>query len=285
MERTFPHGVPSWVDTMQDDVDAALAFYGGLFGWTFTDAMPPDAPDRYVVAALDGRDAAAIGGPREPGAPTPPAWATYVAVDDCDATAERLVGLGARLVSPPEDAGPGGRTATVADPEGVELRLWQARRRLGVQVANEPGAWNFSNLLSADPDAAAAFYGDAFGWDVVDQGWARQIQVPGYGDHLESTVDPDIRTRQAHAPEGFADVVGGIVDLDGAPDAAGPDDPGARWHVTFTVADRDDAVATVERLGGTAVAPYETDWVRACVVRDPQGALFTVSQFAPKEWG
>jgi uncharacterized protein len=288
VRRTFPHGVPSWVDTVQDDVEAALAFYGGLFGWTFADAAPPEAPERYVIASLDGRDAAAIAGPREPGgsdAGAPPGWATYVAVDDCDATTERLAGLGAQVVSPSADAGPGGRTATVRDPEGVELRLWQARRRLGVQVANEPGAWNFSNLLSADPDAAAAFYTDAFGWVVVDQGWARQVQVPGYGDHLEATVDPDIRTRQAKAPEGFADVVGGILDLDGSPDAAGPADPGARWHVTFTVADRDDAAASVERLGGTVLAPYETDWVRACVVRDPQGAVLTLSQFAPKEWG
>jgi hypothetical protein len=30
--RTYPHGVPCWVDTEQPDVDAALAFYGGLFG-------------------------------------------------------------------------------------------------------------------------------------------------------------------------------------------------------------------------------------------------------------
>ena len=33
--RTYPEGVTSWVDVEQPDLDAAQAFYGGLFGWTF----------------------------------------------------------------------------------------------------------------------------------------------------------------------------------------------------------------------------------------------------------
>jgi predicted enzyme related to lactoylglutathione lyase len=39
-------GVPCWVDTSQPDPDAAAAFYGGLFGWEFEDAMP--APGRMA---------------------------------------------------------------------------------------------------------------------------------------------------------------------------------------------------------------------------------------------
>ena len=101
--------------------------------------------------------------------------------------------------------------------------------------------------------------------------------MPGYGDHLESTVDPDIRTRQASAPEGFEDVIGGM-----APLTAGER---PHWHVTFTVADRDQAVAAVERLGGAMLSSAEDDWTRNALVRDPGGAEFTVSQFAPKDWG
>jgi len=44
--QTYPPGVPSWVDSEQPDVESALAFYGGLFGWTFADVMPPGAPSR-----------------------------------------------------------------------------------------------------------------------------------------------------------------------------------------------------------------------------------------------
>lgn len=32
--RTYPPGVPRWVDTAQPDVEAAKEFYGGLFRWT-----------------------------------------------------------------------------------------------------------------------------------------------------------------------------------------------------------------------------------------------------------
>jgi len=274
--RTYPAGVTCWIDTDQPDLDAALEFYGGLFGWTFDEATPPDAPQRYVIAQLTGRDAAAIAGPRAHSESGEAVWSTYVAVDDVDAATERLVSLGAAEVLAPVDAGPGGRTATLTDPGGVEFRLWQARRRLGAQVANEPGSWNFSDLHTADPAAAADFYVQAFGWTLDDLGYATAIRVPGYGDHLEATVDPDIRTRQASAPEGFEDVIGAFAPMN--------DGESPHWHVTFSVADRDESAASVERLGGTVVSSGQDDWTRNALVRDPAGARFTISQFAPAEW-
>ena len=36
--RTYPHGVTSWIDTEQPDLEAARVFYAGLFGWRMTDA-------------------------------------------------------------------------------------------------------------------------------------------------------------------------------------------------------------------------------------------------------
>jgi len=53
------------------------------------------------------------------------------------------------------------------------------------------------------------------------------------------------------------------------------------WSVTFSVADRDDSAATAERLGGTVVSSAEGMWSRTALVRDPQGAQFTLSQFTP----
>src|SRR5438132_9378680 len=63
INRTYPHGVPCWIDTEQPDVEAATAFYGGIFGWTFEDAMPPGGPGRYLIARLAGKDVCAIEGP------------------------------------------------------------------------------------------------------------------------------------------------------------------------------------------------------------------------------
>jgi predicted enzyme related to lactoylglutathione lyase len=48
-------GVPCAVDTSQPDPEAAVAFYGGLFGWEFEDVMPQGSANRYFVARLRGR--------------------------------------------------------------------------------------------------------------------------------------------------------------------------------------------------------------------------------------
>ena len=96
-----------------------------------TAMMSPPSPRRRV---------------RRPGTPTSPA-------SDADASAAAVVAAGGTVISPPQDAGPGGRAATCADPTGAEFRLWQARRRLGAQLANAPGSWNFSDLQTADREA------------------------------------------------------------------------------------------------------------------------------------
>ncbi len=282
--RTYPRGVPSWIDTEQPDVDAAAAFYGALFGWSFVEATPSGAPSRYLIAQLDGQDAAGIGGPvATEASPSPPSdqpgddpagWNTYIAVTDADATTARVESAGGSVVAAPSDVGEGGRAAVCADPAGVTFRVWQARRRPGAQVVNSPGAWNFSDLQAADPSIDAAFYVELFGWEVEDLGFAAMIRQPGYGDHLETTSDPDIRARQAgiHAPPGFEDTIAWLrpVPLNQAP----------RWHVSFTVADRDATAADVERLGGTVLAREDTQWTRTALIRDPQGAQFTASQFS-----
>lgn len=267
--RTYPHGVTSWIDTEQPDPVAARAFYAGLFGWSLADA---GIPGEYFVATIDGQDVAAVA----PGSTGSAArWNTYVAVDDADATAAAVTTRGGAVVIPPQDVGPAGRTSTCADPFGAQFRLWQARARPGVQRANSPGAWNFSDLYTPDRDGAMAFYTPLFGWRAadLDQGAGTMLQVPGYGDHLAATVDPGIYERQASVPAGFADVIGGLVVI-------GAGDP-PRWHVTFTVADRDDSAARAERLGATVVSTSDNAWTRDALVRDPQGAEFTVSQFAP----
>src|SRR6476620_7807029 len=91
--RSYPSGVPCWVDTRQPDVEAAMDFYGGLFGWEFEDTAASGAAGRYVIATLDGREAGAIAGH----APGVPAWNTYISVDDADAAVRHLLSIGATL--------------------------------------------------------------------------------------------------------------------------------------------------------------------------------------------
>jgi predicted enzyme related to lactoylglutathione lyase len=112
-QRTYPEAVPCWVDTEQPDVDAARHFYASLFGWTFSDAVPADAPGAYLIASLDGADVAAIG--PAPG-DAPVEWNTYIAVDDADAAAASVSAAGGSVTLTPLDAGPGGRLAACVDP-------------------------------------------------------------------------------------------------------------------------------------------------------------------------
>jgi predicted enzyme related to lactoylglutathione lyase len=273
--RTYPHGATSWIDVEVGDLPSAQEFYGGLLGWTFEQVSPPGQPIAYVVAHLDGLEVAGLTGPTEPTPTDAAVWRTYVAVDDIDATCALVREAGGQVIGEPATAGEAGRWVNVLDPAEVEISLWQAGFRLGAQIANTPGAWNFSDLHAADPEASRAFYQRVFGWVFADLRQesttiATMIQVPGYGDHLAATSDPDIHERQATAPPGFADVIGGLV-------PAG--ELGPQWHVTFTVADRDESAATAETLGATVLSRSEDDWTRKATIRDPQGAVFTASQF------
>lgn len=97
-------------------------------------------------------------------------------------------------------------------------------------------------------------------------GFATMSRRPGYGDHLEATVDPDIRARQSGvvAPPGFEDAIAWVA-------PAGPGEP-PHWQVSFAVADRDRAVSDAERLGAHIVAQDDTEWTRTVSIRDPAGA-------------
>ena len=94
------------------------------------------------------------------------------------------------------------------------------------------------------------------------------IRLPGYGDHLAATIDPDIHERQASAPPGFADVIAGLT----------PRTRRAFWAIRFTVADRDDERRRwPRRLGATVESRADTEWTKEAVIVDPQGARLHAS--------
>src|SRR5467141_4360019 len=93
----FPPGVPCWVDTAQPDPEAAVGFYGDLFGWEFEDRLPGGAGGGYFVAQLGGRDVAAMGSLPD-GDPQTPTWNTYISVDSADDAARRVESTGGRVL-------------------------------------------------------------------------------------------------------------------------------------------------------------------------------------------
>ena len=268
-------GVPCWIDTTHPDPDAAVTFYGGLFGWEFEDVMPPGSEGKYFIARIRGGDVAGIG-PVPEGAPPMAVWNTYVQVESADETAAKVKVAGGATLTKPFEVMDAGRMAVFTDPEGAVFCVWEPKQHKGARVINEHGALNFNGLATGDLEAAKAFYGSVFGWRVLGvgdnfQAWA----LSAYGDHLEQ-LQPGNRQRTAEmgAP-GFEDVVASIEPLQ----------PGVppHWSVTFMVDGADEIAKKATELGGKVlVAPFDAPWVRMTVLSDPQGATFIASQFVPE---
>lgn len=272
-------GVPCWVDTSQPDPGAAVAFYSGLFGWDFEDAMPPGSAGKYFIARLRGGDVAAVGSQAE-GGPPMAGWNTYVWVESADEATTKVLNAGGRVVMGPFGVMEAGRMAVFTDPGGAAFRVWQAKQHRGARIVNEPGSLNFNGLNTRDAGSAKSFYGSLFGWEALGlEGAAEMWRLPGYGAFLEKS-DPGLRKRMAEsgAPEGFEDVVATLNPI--ADDQ--PDVP-AHWSVTFAVDDTDATAARAAELGGQVVVPpFDAPWVRMTVITDPQGATFIASKFVPK---
>ena len=276
----YPAGVPCWIDIVQPDVGATMAFYGELFGWDFEVRTPSGAPTTYAYARKDGLLVAGVGGPPAAGDGTS-GWTTYVSVDSADDTAATVLAAGGQVLAPPMDIPGAGRVAVCADPSGAVFGLWQAAENRGAELVNAPGTWNFSDLTPGNASEAEKFYGAVFGWECdpfeISAGDKASIwRVRGYGDFLAQR-DPELRERQAadQAPNGFADAVA-ILN----PEAVEGGAPG--WNVTFAVADADAAFARALSLGATVVTPlFDTMYTRMGAVTDPQGATFTLSEYRP----
>jgi uncharacterized protein len=284
LERgAYPAGVPCWVDIARADPDAAADFYGGLFGWRFEEESALAPSQRYLIARLRGRDVAGVGSETLEGRSSP-AWNTYIAVDDANETARRVRDAGGRVLVDPVDVGAAGRSSVCSDPAGATFSVWQAGRRTGAQLVNEPGTWNFSELNTHDSRGAEAFYGAVFGWELSgfgdDADGAGFWRLPGYGDFLTER-DPGVRARQADvgAPKGFEDAVAWLVP---STDVRSEREMRAHWSITFAVDDADAAADRAIELGGNVVvSPLDAPWVRMTVISDPEGAQFTASKFIP----
>jgi uncharacterized protein len=271
-------GVPCWVDTAQPDPEAALPFYGGLFGWEFEDGMPEGSGAHYFMGRLRGGDVAAIGSIPE-GAPPVAMWNTYIWVESADETAAKARAAGGGVVSEPFDVMQSGRMAVLTDPEGAAFCVWEPREHKGATIVNEHGALNFNGLATRDPEGAQAFYGAVFGWSTLALPAGAMWALPGYGDHLE-VGNPGLREQmeQMGAPDGFIDVVAALN-----PIADDDTDTPAHWSVTFGVDNADAVAAKAGELGGEVVAgPFDAPWTRMAVIKDPQGATFIASQFVPE---
>lgn len=243
-----------WNDLITEDLDAARAFYGALFGWTFEDAGRRDGR-RYLIASVNG---VYVGGilevsERSDGKPLS-RWLPYASVEDVDVAARRTTSLGGQVAVAPMNVGMG-RVAAIIDPEGAVMGL--ARSRVGdpADASTTPaiGRIVWTELLANDPQAAASFYASVIGYDpdtVPRRGgeytWLvyRGVQRAGLFKNPAANADPT-------------------------------------WLAYFAVDDPVAATARVKTLGGTVVLPPSEE-VREgtiAVVIDPTGAVLVLQKF------
>src|ERR1700690_1271847 len=93
----------SWFEIGAPDVEAAKAFYGPLFGWSFA------ADGTYTMITAPGAD-------RPTGGNIPPYAVFVVQVEDVAATAARTEELGGKVVVAPMTLEDGMKIAYLTDP-------------------------------------------------------------------------------------------------------------------------------------------------------------------------
>ncbi len=117
-----------WNELLTRDGAATRAFFQELLGWSArSEAMSPGS---YHVLESDGRD---VGGIFEMSGPDwqgiQPQWLSYVRVEDVDASAARVPGLGGTVHIPPTSEPGVGRFCLVTDPTGASIALIAFERR------------------------------------------------------------------------------------------------------------------------------------------------------------
>ena len=126
----------------------------------------------------------------------------------------------------------------------------------GAQLVNEPGTWNWNNLLTRDIDAAQDFYGKVFGWSA--------LQPQGAPDFIWSWQLDGQRW-----PEGIA----GLMRMGSEMPADAP----PYWQVYLVVENADEAIEKTKAAGGRHIfGPQETPSGRIATLFDPQGAVFSI---------
>ncbi|MEO8259785.1 MAG: VOC family protein [Acidobacteriota bacterium] len=248
-------GTFCWPELSTTDQPGAVAFYRTLLGWEVTD-YPMGPTETYSMFTLRGLEVASAytmrPEEREHGAP--PHWNSYVSTADADESVKRAQALGGTLLVPPFDVMDSGRMATLQDPTGAVMSVWQPKHHIGARILQEAGALGWTELMTNDTAAAETFYTQLFGW-------TSKIS-PAY---TEFNVGP--------VPQA------GMMKIDPKWGNVPP-----HWMPYFQVDDCDVTAANATAAGGRIHVP-PTDIPntgRFAMLGDPQGATFAVITLNPR---
>lgn len=233
---------------MTPDIDKARAFYQEVFGWEYDIGSPEFGG--YTTARLGQRSAAGLMGSQPDQPPMPAAWGLYFATDDIEADLARAVELGATVMYPTMPVGDFGSMVTLTDPTGAPFSFWQAGSHVGTQVTEEAGSVAWFELYASDAKRARDFYTAV----------------------LRMSADPMPGGVEYYVLKQGETMLAGIMQIDPA-----WGDFHSQWLTYFSVANVDETVATVTRLGGKVMSPIDNSpFGRLVALMDPTGATFKV---------
>lgn len=242
-----------WRDLHTDDPAAVKPFYAALFGWEYVETRVGGRP--YTLVKSGGQPIAGIVqsarlAPREPNAQ----WLSYLSVADVDRATERARAAGGKVLAAPFDLPKVGRAAVVTDPQGAPLGLLRASFGDPADTP-QPVANRFlwTELLARDPAAAASFYVDLVGYEVLvhDQG-DKPFRVLKLGRERAGIM---------RMPFGSMEPT---------------------WLVSVMVADPAASAQRAKELGGRVLVAPRTDVRNGTValVTDPSGAVIALQKWS-----
>jgi len=240
-----------WHELHTGDRTKALTFYATLLGWETKDvAMGPGDP--YGLCLLGGKDIAGITKSKAP-SHVPPHWLPYIGVDDVDASVAKAQKLGGKVFGAPMDVPNVGRFAVLADPQGATFAVHAHATPYPEQPATPPvNAFCWEELLSSDPEAAAKFYADLFGYTIesTDMGPMGTYRILKSGDRQRA----------------------GLMKLP-------PGEPShSHWLAYILVSDVDASTRNAGELGAkTLMEPRDIPGIgRFSIISDPTGAAIAL---------
>ena len=145
-----------WGDLVSQNVTASKAFYGSLFGWTFSD------DGRYTTVFNQGVPIAGMVVARDANRGTE--WIGNMSVADVDRAAATFDQNGGRIESGPVDAPDRGRIALVSDASGAALLLVRATRGDPPDAHPVIGGWLWWELWTHDVDGAMSLLMEVAGY-------------------------------------------------------------------------------------------------------------------------
>lgn len=255
------HGVPTWIDVVQDDLEATRAFYGGLFGWTFSGPAPQEEGPTLHAYSRGEVIATATGGHGDP------RWRTYFAVDNLGSACTATLAIGGRVRSVVTGHAGRGRWASIEDPRGATIMLWQTAGHHQLGRGRQQGEWTFTTLHTSSPSADIEWYGQLFNWEAAPAPGATMMSLPGLSARLVAAGWPSV-SRRLNLPDRLDDLVAWVSVLGGPP----------TWVPVFAVDDRDQAARLATGLGAKLTHTVDLPNSRNAVIEDPQGATFVMSQ-------